>query len=110
VQPSIGRIVHYVSYGTPGGEYKSCCRAAVITAVYPETQAAVGDTTAVSLCVMNPTGLFFNEVVRYHDGAGQPGDPACPNLAQHGNPFRYCTCGWTEASLAGGTWHWPERV
>lgn len=33
--PSIGRIVHYVSYGTTGGEYPSVCRAAVITA-WPE--------------------------------------------------------------------------
>lgn len=30
--PSVGRIVHYVSYGTPGGEYTSECRAAIITA------------------------------------------------------------------------------
>lgn len=29
----IGRIVHYVSYGTPGGEYTSECRAAVVTEV-----------------------------------------------------------------------------
>lgn len=31
--PSVGRIVHYVSYGTPGGEYTSECRAAIITEV-----------------------------------------------------------------------------
>ncbi len=72
-QPSVGRMVHYVSYGTPGGEYASECRAAVITAVRDD-----GDT--VALCVMNPTGMFFNTGVR----AGDAGK--------------------------GGTWHWPERV
>jgi hypothetical protein len=32
-KPSVGRIVHYVSYGTPGGEYTSQCRAAVVAGV-----------------------------------------------------------------------------
>ena len=27
-QPTIGRVVHYVSYGSPGGEYESECRCA----------------------------------------------------------------------------------
>ncbi|MGH3992154.1 MAG: hypothetical protein ACRDSN_06765 [Pseudonocardiaceae bacterium] len=71
-EPSVGRIVHYVSYGTPGGEYTSECRAAVVTRV---TDGSLG------LCVMNPTGLFFNAGVRYD-----------------------------ETAEAGGTWHWPERV
>jgi hypothetical protein len=99
--PSIGRIVHYVSYGTPGGEYKSECRAAVITEV-------TGDT--VGLRVLNPTGQFFNQGCQYHDGAETPGTPDCPNAAAHGNPFRYCACGWAEAAYKGGTWHWPERA
>ena len=73
--PSIGRIVHYVSYGTPGGEYTSQCRAAVVTEV-PADDAA----QSVGLCVLNPTGQFFNQDVSYDEG------------------------------LAGGTWHWPERV
>lgn len=109
MKPTVGRIVHYVSHGTPGGEYKSCCRAAVVTAAYPETPAGVGDTMAASLCVMNPTGLFLNEVVRYDEGAETPGAPDCPNAGAHGNPMRYCSCGWIEASRRGGTWHWPER-
>jgi len=29
--PTVGRVVHYVSYGTPGGEYTSQCRAAMVT-------------------------------------------------------------------------------
>jgi hypothetical protein len=75
VKPSVGRVVHYVSYGTPDGKYRQQCRAAVVAEVYG------GDETAVALCVMNPTGLFFNTAVE-HDEDGK----------------------------AGGTWHWPERV
>lgn len=53
-QPSIGRVVHYVSYGTPGGEYTSACRAADVT--------EVGDGGKVGLCVKNPAGLFFHSL------------------------------------------------
>lgn len=52
--PVVGRTVHYKSYGTPGGEYPSCCRAAVVTEV---NDATLGN---VQLCVFNPSGLFFN--------------------------------------------------
>lgn len=52
-QPSVGRIVHYVSYGKPGGEYTSQCRAAIITEVGT-------DTDSVGLAVLNPEGFFFN--------------------------------------------------
>lgn len=71
-QPSVARMVHYVSYGTPGGEYLPECRAATVTEVH--------DAETVSLCVMNPGGLFFNQQVRYDE------------------------------TNQGGTWHWPERV
>lgn len=81
MKPSIGRIVHYVSYGTPGGEYTSQCRAAVITASSSPEGGTDGITPVrASLCVLNPTGLFFNEHVAYSEGH------------------------------EGGTWHWPERV
>lgn len=72
-KPSVGRAVHYVSYGTPGGEYDSVCRAATVTEVHEGGEK-------LNLCVMNPTGLFFN-------------------TADH-----------DEDSKAGGTWYWPERV
>lgn len=101
--PTVGRIVHYVSYGTPGGEYPSACRAAIVTGTCPADDD-------VSLAVLNPSGLFFDQEVPYHDGAETPGAADCPNVQQHGNPFRYCACGWIEASLKGGTWHWPERA
>ena len=57
-KPSIGRVVHYVSYGTPGGEYGSECRAAIVTEI--DTSDTVG------LAVLNPTGMFFNSAV-VHD-------------------------------------------
>lgn len=59
-KPSVGRVVHYTSYGTPGGEYLPECRAAMVTEVTGET---------VSLFVMNPTGVFLNTRVRYDDMA-----------------------------------------
>lgn len=104
MKPGVGRIVHYVSYGTPGGEFKSECRAAIVTEVQDDPANSVG------LCVLNPTGQFFNRAVPFNGGGETPGSPDCPQPATHGNPFRYCACGWAEASLAGGTWHWPERV
>ena len=78
--PSVGRIVHYVSYGTPGGEFTRECRAAVVTAV---EDAIESDRRAqvVSLAVLNPTGMFFNQGCRHSEGA-----------------------------QTGGTWHWPERA
>lgn len=87
-KPSVGRIVHYVSHGTPirgdGTQaYKSECRAAIITAVRGEANE---HGECVSLCVLNPTGQFFNEHV-------------CQNEDPQPEGYR-----------PGGTWHWPERV
>jgi len=81
--PSVGRMVHYVSHGTPPREdgtqaYASKCRAAIVTEVHG------GDDQVVGLAVMNPTGLFFHRSVE-HDGDEDGGHD-------------------------GGTWHWPERV
>lgn len=60
VKPTVGRIVHYQSYGTPGGEYASLPRAAVITEVDPNGEH-------VGLCILNPTGQFFTRGVRYSE-------------------------------------------
>ncbi|WP_214103230.1 hypothetical protein [Acrocarpospora catenulata] len=100
--PAVADIVHYVSYGTPGGEHPSTCRAAIITAT-PDPDGSV-----VDLCVLNPTGQFFNQGVELHKGGETLGDLECPNRAQHGSPFRYCGCGWMESHLMGGTWHRRE--
>lgn len=84
--PSVGRIVHYISYGTPGGEFVSECRAAVITEV-PLEPAEDAGRELVGLCVMNPTGLFLNRNVPHEEPVPPPADQP-----------------------RGGTWHWPERV
>lgn len=66
-KPSVGRIVHYRAYGTPGGEYPSVCRAAVVT----EVDDPEAHDSAVGLAVLNPTGVFFNQHVPHGDGPGQ---------------------------------------
>lgn len=63
--PSIGRIVHYQSYGTPNGEYLPEARAAIITAVNVENPSH--NAHPVSLCIVNPTGLFFDEWVPFSE-------------------------------------------
>lgn len=105
--PRVGEIVHYVSYGTPGGEYGKECRAAVVTEVTEQPDA---DGTA-GLCVLNPTGQFFNRQVKHAEdvrAASEQAESECPQAWSHGNPMRYCACGWTEPEHPGGTWHWPE--
>lgn len=52
--PTVGRIVHYQAYGTPGGEFKSVPRAAIIAGVHDDGQ--------IDVVVFNPQGLFFNTV------------------------------------------------
>jgi hypothetical protein len=83
MKPSVGRIVHYVSYGSPVLEdgtqaFASQCRAAIITEVLGDPQAA---DTMVNLAVLNPQGLFFDHATMH-----------------------------SEDDRIGGTWHWPERV
>jgi hypothetical protein len=87
--PSVGRIVHYVSYGTPGGEYGKEHRAAIITAVHGDQPVPEHGVPYVDLCVLNPTGFFFNQGVLHDE----------PLVDEHGHQ-----------GLRGGTWHWPERV
>lgn len=89
-QPSVGRIVHYVSFGTPGGEYASKCRAAIIAEVVEGALPPMFEggpvreldsaAVVVDLVVFNPKGVFFDR---------------CPQ---------------NEVDHAGGTWHWPERT
>ena len=64
MKPTVGRIVYYKSYGSPNGEFKSEDRAAIITYVHNDD--------VVDLCVLNPTGMFFNQRVS-HDFDGRGG-------------------------------------
>lgn len=88
-KPSVGRIVHYVAYGSPiqpdgTQKFKPEHRAAIITAVSAcENCDEAGETyePKVSICVFNPTGLFF-----------------------------HADCPHDEEGKLGGTWHWPEYV
>lgn len=91
MKPSVGRIVHYVSYGTPGGEYPSLCRAATVTEIDGT------DPTRVGLCVQNPTGLFFQSL-------------AAGGSDQHELEYDTVRLRTVEDHHRGGTWHWPERT
>lgn len=76
--PALARMVHYRSHGTPvladGTQtFPARCRAAVITEVESDQDRIV------SLCVMNPTGFFFNQHIQ------------------------------RDASLGAGSWHWYEE-
>lgn len=60
-EATVGQIVHYKSYGTPGGEFEPECRAAIVTS---QTRSE-----RTGLAVLNPTGLFFNDVA-YDEAQG----------------------------------------
>lgn len=64
MKPTVGRIVHYHSYGTPGGEFKPEARAAVVAAVHEGEECSV--------VVLNPSGMFFNKAKH------APGDVPTP--------------------------------
>jgi hypothetical protein len=95
--PKVCDPVHYVSYGTPGGEYKSECRAAIVTETpTPYTPSEPDSPTAymLSLCVLDPTGLFFKDHVPHHEGdTGHDHDGS-------EIPAR---------SYRGGSWHWGDH-
>lgn len=69
VTPTVGRDVHYLSYGTPGGEYKPAHRAAKITDVRESDQFGF----EVRACVFNPEGLFFTGWTHFDESASQGG-------------------------------------
>jgi hypothetical protein len=50
-KPFVGRVVHYVAFGTPNGEYLAEHRAAIVTVVHSDT--------CIGIAILNPTGLFF---------------------------------------------------
>jgi len=71
-KPTVGRIVHYVSYGTPKGEFTSQHRAAIVTQVNADG--------TLSLAVLNPTGLFFDLAVMGDDTENQGGTWHWPEI------------------------------
>ena len=48
-------MVHYMRYGSPGGEHKPEISPAVVTKVIDE------NTNRCQLFVMNPNGVYFND-------------------------------------------------
>ena len=101
MKPSVGRIVHYVSHGTPvradGSQaYASECRAAIVTEVSERHTSSGGVMMPqVGLCVLNPTGQFFSQGVSHHEGDTGHDHTGAELSAK---------------SYRGGTWHWPEPV
>lgn len=119
-KPSIGRTVHYVSFGTPGGEYTSQCRAAIVTEVgawvtiqtlvMPDTP----DWTRWPLAIREKIlGSRARELRQYYDNT------ACALMVANPTGQFFNTCipydpgtenDHNEVQYKGGTWHWPERV
>lgn len=86
--PNVGAVVHYLSEGSPvlpdgSQKYRSECRAAIVTDV-PEMQ--IPEQSLASLCVLQPTGIFFRADVEYAEfspcfrtaGTWHPGSHAIP--------------------------------
>lgn len=63
--PSVGRIVHMTSRGSADGQFPPATRAAVVTAVHWSPETPEPTVESVDLCVLNPTGLFFDLGVPY---------------------------------------------
>ena len=85
-RPYLNAQVHYVSYGTPKGEFPSVCRSALVTELDPTSSMLVG------LFVANPDGQFFRSLVAggcLYNAGGVP-DRTRPNVRAY----------------PGGTWHW----
>jgi hypothetical protein len=78
--PSVGRVVHYVAYGTPGGEYAAGAHRAAIVAEVIECTDPAQTGEWLNLMIVNPTGIHFNKA--WND----------------------------EIEKKPGTWHWPEFV
>lgn len=75
--PRIGQPVHYMARGSADGVFGPVCRAAIVTEVHILEPVPEHGVPYVSLAVLNPTGLFFDQQLLY--------DP----------------------DKVGGTWHYP---
>jgi len=68
--PSVGRVVHYFAFGTPGGEFPvGEPRAAVVT----EVNEPKNPNSPIGVAVLNPQGMFFNRNILKATRPQQPG-------------------------------------
>ena len=70
-RPTVGRVVHYRSHGSPvlpagSQKYESKCRAAIVTDV-------TGFSHMAALAVLNPMGLFFDDGCDFDPSARKGG-------------------------------------
>jgi hypothetical protein len=63
---TVGRVVHYVAYGTPGGEYQAGAHRASIVAEVKDSNGLC------TLVVFNPTGVHWN-TASYDEATKRPG-------------------------------------
>lgn len=62
-KPSCGRIVHYVAFGTPGGEYKpGQCRPAIVTEVNDIA------TENIKATIFQTEGAFTKQSLPHDEG------------------------------------------
>lgn len=83
--PTVGRIVHYLSRGSADGVFPPTCRAAIVT--------DVSSVFCVSLAVVNPTGMFFDQGIT-HIGRGETPAPGS---------WHWHTAGYDECPLSATT-------
>lgn len=80
MEPTVGRIVHYQSYGTPGGEFLPTPTAALIVEVNAQGTHESYGLGLATLAVFYPNGISFKQTISYADAP----TPGC--------------------------WNWPPRV
>lgn len=112
-RPSIGRIVHYVSYGTPGGEYTSQCRAAIITEVpdfLNDPHPRPRNSRLRQVCSWLSRWGSARKHSQRQEANGTDGHwVAGLTVFNPSGMFFNQTIPYSDDHV-GGTWHWPERA
>lgn len=108
MRPSVGRIVHYQTYGTPGGEHAPEPIAAIITKVH-DIQTQEGELVAadvVDLFAIYPNSTSHKSgVLHASDDAPTPGMWNWPPRVEAATAHSHG--GHTHAP---GDWNLPPRV
>lgn len=136
MKPTVGRVVHYVSHGSPvlpdGTQtFKPECRAAIVTAVHPSEGAGTLEDAngpeLVALAVLNPppgcSSTRAADIPRARRTAGPGTGPSARARLRHckicQQPLDDCWCGdddvnlddgyslWSLADIAGDLGHVP---